>query len=184
MSTKKETKKPVTSTAKVEKTVAPAKEVKKAEPAKKIETKKAETKSIETKKDTTKAIETRAGILKDTEKKAVKKAAPKKTTKKAATKVEYFLQFGGKELSDKELLQEVKNCASGYYETGSDLVDLTGALEELKDKNKKIDKEINLLRNEKNKVIEEINHNCEYIQNSANKLESDYKKVEIGRAHV
>ena len=109
MSTKKETKKPVTSTAKVEKTVAPAKEVKKAEPAKKIETKKAETKSIETKKDTTKAIETRAGILKDTEKKAVKKAAPKKTAKKAATKVEYFLQFGGKELSDKELLQEVKN---------------------------------------------------------------------------
>ena len=76
------------------------------------------------------------------------------------------------------LADELKNCASGYYETGSDLVDLTGALEELKDKNKKIDKEINLLRNEKNKVIEEINHNCEYIQNSANKLGSDYKKVD------
>lgn len=113
MSTKKETKKPVTSTAKVEKTVAPAKEVKKAEPAKKIETKKTETKTIATKKDTTKAIETRAGILKDTEtkteKKAVKKAAPKKTTKKAATKVEYFLQFGGKEFTDKDIYQEVKN---------------------------------------------------------------------------
>lgn len=109
MSTKKETKKPVETSAK---TTASVKEVK-AEPAKKIETKKADTKSISTKKDTTKAIETRAGILKDTEtkteKKAVKKAAPKKTTKKAATKVEYFLQFGGKEFTDKDIYQEVKN---------------------------------------------------------------------------
>ena len=105
MSTKKETKKPVVAEA--------VKEVKKAEPAKKIETKKTETKSIATKKDTTKAIETRAGILKDTEvkaeKKAVKKAAPKKTTKKTAAKVEYFLQFDGKEFSDKEIYQEIKN---------------------------------------------------------------------------
>ena len=116
MATKKETKKSATTTAAVKETVkttATAKEVKNAEPAKKIETKKAETKSIETKKDTTKAIETRAGILKDaeakTEKKAVKKTAPKKTTKKAATKVEYFLQFGGKEFTDKDIYQEVKN---------------------------------------------------------------------------
>ena len=76
------------------------------------------------------------------------------------------------------LADELKNCASGYYETGSDSVDLSGALEDLKDKYKKIDKEINLLRNDKNKAIEEINHNCEYIQDSAKKLEADYKKLD------
>ena len=109
MSTKKTTAKSVEASAVK---TAVAKEFK-AEPAKKIETKKAETKSISTKKDTTKAIETRAGVLKETEtkteKKAVKKAAPKKTTKKVATKVEYFLQCGGKEFTDKDIYQEVKN---------------------------------------------------------------------------
>ena len=76
------------------------------------------------------------------------------------------------------LADELKNCASGYYETGSDRIELSGALEELKDKYKKIDKEINLLRNNKNKAIDEISHNCEYIQKSASKLESDYKKID------
>ena len=83
-------------------------------------------KAIETKKDTTKAIETRAAVLKDPEpvteepkKTAAKKAAPKKatakttaakrTTKKAELKTELFLQFSGKEYSEKEVLQKVKD---------------------------------------------------------------------------
>ena len=78
-------------------------------------------KAIETKKDTTKKLETKAGVLVDTpeekaaEKKApAKKAAAKKTAakkapaKKAELKTEMYLQFYGKEYSDKEILQKVK----------------------------------------------------------------------------
>lgn len=83
-------------------------------------------KAIETKKDTTKAIETRAAVLKEAApvektaekpaaKKAAKKAAPakkapaKRTAKKAELKTEMFLQFAGKEYTEKELLQKVKD---------------------------------------------------------------------------
>ena len=84
-------------------------------------------KAIETKKDTTKAIETRAAVLKEAapvektaekpaaKKAAAKKAAPakkapaKRTTKKAELKTEMFLQFAGKEYTEKELLQKVKD---------------------------------------------------------------------------
>ena len=77
-------------------------------------------KAIETKKDTTKKLETKAGVLVDKpEEKAAKKAPAKKTTakkttakkapaKKAELKTEMYLQFYGKEYSDKEILQKVK----------------------------------------------------------------------------
>lgn len=78
-------------------------------------------KAIETKKDTTKKIETKAGVLVDTpEEKAAEKKAPAKKTaakktaakkapaKKAELKIEMYLQFYGKEYSDKEILQKVK----------------------------------------------------------------------------
>ncbi len=82
-------------------------------------------KAIETKKDTTKKLETKAGVLVDTpeekaaEKTTAKKAPAKKTTakkttakkapaKKAELKTEMYLQFYGKEYSDKEILQKVK----------------------------------------------------------------------------
>ena len=78
-------------------------------------------KAIETKKDTTKKIETKAGVLVDTpEEKAAEKKAPAKKTaakktaakkapaKKAELKTEMYLQFYGKEYSDKEILQKVK----------------------------------------------------------------------------
>lgn len=84
-------------------------------------------KAIETKKDTTKAIETRAAVLKEAapvektaekpaaKKAAAKKAAPakkapaKRAAKKAELKTEMFLQFAGKEYTEKELLQKVKD---------------------------------------------------------------------------
>lgn len=78
-------------------------------------------KAIETKKDTTEKIETKAGVLVDTpEEKAAEKKAPAKKTaakktaakkapaKKAELKTEMYLQFYGKEYSDKEILQKVK----------------------------------------------------------------------------
>ena len=82
-------------------------------------------KAIETKKDTTKKLETKAGVLVDTpvekaaekttaKKAPAKKAAAKKTpakkapAKKAELKTEMYLQFYGKEYSDKEILQKVK----------------------------------------------------------------------------
>ena len=50
---------------------------------------------------------------KTTEKKTVKKAAAKKTaaktTKKAELKTEFFLQFSGKEYTEKEILKKVKD---------------------------------------------------------------------------
>lgn len=85
------------------------------------EDKTAAAKAIETKKDTTKKIETKAGVLVDTpeDKTAEKKAPAKKTAakkapakkapaKKAELKTEMYLQFYGKEYSDKEILQKVK----------------------------------------------------------------------------
>ena len=108
--------------AEKEETVKAA-EVKAAAPAE-DKTEKKETvaaKAIETKKDTTKKIETKAGVLVDTpeEKTAEKKAPAKKTAakkapakkapaKKAELKTEMYLQFYGKEYSDKEILQKVK----------------------------------------------------------------------------
>lgn len=82
-------------------------------------------KAIETKKDTTKKLETKAGVLVDApaeaaeekaaakkapaRKTAAKKPAAKKTTaKKAEMKTEMYLQFYGKEYSEKEILQKVK----------------------------------------------------------------------------
>ena len=106
--------------------VKPAAEVKEtAKPAVKAE--KATAKAIETKKDTTKKLETKAAVLVDTpeetkaaetktaEKKApAKKAAAKKPAakkapaKKAEVKTEIFLQFAGKEYTEKEIFQKVK----------------------------------------------------------------------------
>ena len=88
-------------------------------------TEKPAAKAIETKKDTTKKLETKAGVLVDTpEEKAAEKATAKKTpakkttakktttkktpAKKAELKTEMYLQFYGKEYSDKEILQKVK----------------------------------------------------------------------------
>ncbi len=80
-------------------------------------------KAIETKKDTTKKLETKAGVLVDTpaakteekkttaaKKTAAKKLAAKKpAAKKAELKTEMFLQFAGKEYTEKEILQKVKD---------------------------------------------------------------------------
>ena len=93
----------------------------KAEPAKAAKT---AAKAIETKKDTTKKLETKAAVLVDTpeteEKAAVKKSvkAPAKAekkapvkkaaSKKAELKTEMFLQFAGKEYTDKEIFDKIK----------------------------------------------------------------------------
>ena len=105
---------------------AEKKETVKAEPVKTAEkTVKAEpAKAIETKKDTTKKLETKAAALVNTpEKKAeakavkkdpvkkttAKKPAVKKTVKKDKVTTEMFLQFAGKEFTEKELFQKVKD---------------------------------------------------------------------------
>lgn len=106
--------------------VKPAAEKKEAVKPVEAKTEKPAAKAIETKKDTTKQLETKAGVLVDTpEEKAAektasakkapaKKPAAKKTTakkapaKKAELKTEMYLQFYGKEYSDKEILQKVK----------------------------------------------------------------------------
>ncbi len=126
-----------TKTVKAEPAKEAAKTVKE-EPAKaSAKTVKTESaKAIETKKDTTKKLETKAGVLVDTpaaeEKKTAakataKKIAAKKTTtakkttakktttakkaaaKKAEIKTEMYLQFSGKEYSQEEILQKVKD---------------------------------------------------------------------------
>ena len=79
---------------------------------------------------------------------------------------------------DTSLAEELQNCAAVYYDTGSDRVDLSGAIETLREKKKKIEKDIKKIRDEKNKEIEEIRHNCDYVQKSAGKLEEDYNKTE------
>ncbi len=100
------------------------------EAEKKVETpietaKKVETKAIETKKDSTKAIETRAAVLKTPEgtedvkvatpKKTTakatvaKKATQKKTVKKAPVKIDLFLQFAGREYTQNDIFQKVKD---------------------------------------------------------------------------
>ena len=75
-------------------------------------------KAIATKKDETKGIETKAAVLVDAapakEEKPAKKAPAKKTAakktpaKKAEVKTEMFLQFAGKEYTEKEIFQKVK----------------------------------------------------------------------------
>lgn len=82
----------------------------KAEPAKAIETKKDTTKKLETKAavlvDTPEKTETKAPAKKAPAKKAAAKKAPAK--KKAEVKTEMFLQFAGKEYTEKEIFQKVK----------------------------------------------------------------------------
>lgn len=121
---------PAKETAKAEPAKAVAKTVK-AESAKAIETKKDTTKKIETKAgvlvDTPAAEEKKAATAKTAAKKttakkaaakttAAKKTAAKKTTatkkaaaKKAEIKTEMYLQFSGKEYSQEEILQKVKD---------------------------------------------------------------------------
>ena len=86
---------------------AEKKETVKAEPVKTAEkTVKAEpAKAIETKKDTTKKLETKAAVLVNTP----EKKAEEKAVKKAEVKTEMFLQFAGKEFTEKELFQKVKD---------------------------------------------------------------------------
>lgn len=125
---KAESAKAAEKTAKAEPAKA-ADKAEKAEPAK----------AIETKKDTTKKLETKAAVLVDTpadkteekttaKKTAAKKTAAKKTTvakkttakkttttakkaaaKKSEIKTEIFLQFSGKEYTQDEILQKVKD---------------------------------------------------------------------------
>ena len=80
-----------------------------AKPEKKADKKETEAaKAIETKKDSTMKLETKAAD-KAVEKTAAKKTAAKKSTaKKAELKTEMFLQFAGKEYTEKEILQKVK----------------------------------------------------------------------------
>lgn len=121
---------PAKETAKAEPAKAAAKTVK-AESAKAIETKKDTTKKLETKAgvlvDTPAAEEKKAATAKIAAKKttakkaaakttAAKKTAAKKTTatkkaaaKKAEIKTEMYLQFSGKEYSQEEILQKVKD---------------------------------------------------------------------------
>ena len=122
---------PAKETAKAEPAKAAAKTVK-AESAKAIETKQDTTKKIETKAgvlvDTPAAEEKKAATAKTAAKKttakkataakttAAKKTAAKKTTatkkaaaKKAEIKTEMYLQFSGKEYSQEEILQKVKD---------------------------------------------------------------------------
>lgn len=121
---------PAKETAKAEPAKAVAKTVK-AESAKAIETKKDTTKKLETKAgvlvDTPAAEEKKAATAKTAAKKttakkaaakttAAKKTAAKKTTatkkaaaKKAEIKTEMYLQFSGKEYSQEEILQKVKD---------------------------------------------------------------------------
>ena len=84
---------------------------------KKEEVKPVKVEAIETKKDTTKAIETRAAVLQDAEpaeEKPEKKTRARKTSAKTAAttktpaKCELYLQFAGKEYSEKELMKKVK----------------------------------------------------------------------------
>ena len=75
-----------------------------------IETKAGKAKAIETKKDTTKAIETRAAVLQEAEPVAEeKKPRARKASAKTAAKCELYLQFAGKEYSEKELMKKVKD---------------------------------------------------------------------------
>ena len=122
---------PAKETAKAEPAKAAAKTVK-AESAKAIETKTDTTKKLETKAgvlvDTPAAEEKKAATAKTAAKKttakkataakttAAKKTAAKKTTatkkaaaKKAEIKTEMYLQFSGKEYSQEEILQKVKD---------------------------------------------------------------------------
>ena len=107
----------VTSAQTAEKVVANEKATEKKEEVKSakveaIETKAGKAKAIETKKDTTKAIETRAAVLQESEPAAEgKKTRTRKTSAKTATaavKCEMYLQFAGKEYSEKELMKKVK----------------------------------------------------------------------------
>lgn len=119
---KAEEKAPVKAEEKAEEKVSVKAEAKtevKAEPEKKEAAK-----AIETKKDTTKKLETKAAVLVDapeTEEKApAKKAAKapakaekkapakKAAAKKAELKTEMFLQFAGKEYTDKEIFDKIK----------------------------------------------------------------------------
>lgn len=122
--------KKTSSTTKAE-TVTVKAEKKETAAAKAIETKKDKTKKLETKaavlvdtpevqaeevKETVKkAAKKVAAKAEDTAEKAVKtvkKAAKKtaaKTTKKADLKTEFFLQFSGKEYTEKEILKKVKD---------------------------------------------------------------------------
>ena len=122
--------KKTSSTTKAETATVKA-EKKETAAAKAIETKKDKTKKLETKaavlvdtpevqaegvKETVKkAAKKVAAKAEDTAEKAVKtvkKAAKKtaaKTTKKAELKTEFFLQFSGKEYTEKEILKKVKD---------------------------------------------------------------------------
>lgn len=93
-----------------------------------IETKAGDTKAIETKKDTIMGIETRAAVLKEPEPvkrrqnkvrspraaakgtaaKEAGKTAVKRSYSKREIKTELFLQFSGKEYTQKDILQKVK----------------------------------------------------------------------------
>lgn len=122
--------KKTSSTTKAETATVKA-EKKETAAAKAIETKKDTTKKLETKaavlvdtpevqaeevketvKKATKKVAAKAEDTAEKAVKTVKKAAKKtatKTTKKAELKTEFFLQFSGKEYTEKEILKKVKD---------------------------------------------------------------------------
>ncbi len=72
-----------------------------------------------------------------------------------------------------ELVEELNNYVSNYYETGSGSLDISKTFQKLHEKKKILDKEKRLLRQDREKKRELVENECLYITRELEKLEKD-----------
>lgn len=75
-----------------------------------------------------------------------------------------------------ELLQELKNYAANYYETGTSTVDLGGALETLRNRKKSVDQEIRKLAEQQEEKKEAVRQECQYVAEDAKRLQEELEE--------
>ena len=75
------------------------------------------------------------------------------------------------------LASELKNYATNYYATGDSDINLTGALENLKNKKKLLDQEVRNSLNKKQHKKENIEQEASYVWREIHRLEEEKKKI-------
>lgn len=73
---------------------------------------------------------------------------------------------------------ELKNFAANYYAAGDQELNLSAALEKLRDRKKEIDKEVNSALKEKQIFREKIEQESSYIWREIHKLQDEYERLD------
>ncbi len=78
-----------------------------------------------------------------------------------------------------ELAEELNNYASNYYETGSGSLDISKAMNKLRDKKKIVEKQRRIIQEKRIKKKELLENECKYVTKDIEKIKQDLERTEV-----